>query len=572
MKAPSRLERGAEGLAALAALATALHLWSRLDNPLGLRIHTALSTTAWRAAEALERLPGFEEVSDTLVFVRGTVIAAIVVGLLRFGRGGGARALPAQIAALVPLIGLGAIVLYGGGMAPRAWGATLLGALAVGRLRREDPAPVAAAVVAAWGGCIAFLLLHALYVSGPGIQPALVADGGPSEVFQNLLEPLGDARGLRRMIQAAMAPALVLGSGALQRRGVRLVPRLRDGPSGWLVPAAHAALIAGLTAVPVQLLAVWHCPPIEDDGVVSLVDERSGVFQLHVVDGGRALWAVDREGAATHRFQLPSGTPLPSIDWRVVRRDSWPEEQIPAGDGVWAALVDPELYDSSVLVRLDASSGRPTGPPIVTDGCYVASWAPLDRGRLLLGCEYSPEFLVLGADDGAVLDRFVVPEAGSFEEIVVDGGIAYTVPLWFGARMTQVDLADRRARASNFLGDFNWGADALDGRLFVTRFQEGRVQSVDMGTGAVLDALHVGYGARPVVVRPGGGWVIAAGTYSGTLAAAEIQGDGTFGTVRRLPVGGLVRSLAPSVDGRVLYFAGRCGVRALDLDRWLAAP
>jgi hypothetical protein len=187
----------------------------------------------------------------------------------------------------------------------------------------------------------------------------------------------------------------------------------------------------------------------------------------------------------------------------------------------------------------------------------------------LLGCEYTPEFLVLDAETGAIQDRFVVPEAGSFEEIVLSGDVAYAVPLWFGASLTRVDLQDHRALGSTFPGDFNWGATQLDGTLLVTRFQEGRVQSVDMESGAVLDAVHVGYGTRPVVVRPGTRWVIAAGTYSGTLAAAELADDGTFADPVRLPVGGLVRSLAPSPDGRFLYFAGRCGVRSLDLAAWL---
>ena len=70
-------------------------------------------------------------------------------------------------------------------------------------------------------------------------------------------------------------------------------------------------------------------------------------------------------------------------------------------------------------------------------------------------------------------------------------------------------------------------------------------------------------------VRPGGGGVMAAATYSGRLTAVRVDDQGRFGESRSLPVGGLVRSLAASQDGSTLYFAGRCGVRALDLDAWL---
>ncbi len=569
MTRAARAERGAEAALALVALATALHLWSRFDNPVGLRVQTLLSTTAWRAAEGLERLPGFEDVSDLLVLVRGTLLAVVVIALLRPGRRGGVRAWAGHAAAIVPLFGLGAVVLYGGGMAPIAWGATLVGALLVGRHPAEGPPPFAVVAAGAWAGCVAFLLLHALYVSGPGIQPALVADGGIGAWFQSVLEPLTGAPFLRRLVQATLAAALVLLSGALHRRGVPILPRLRRGPAGWLAPVAHAALLAGVTALPVQVLWSWKCPAA--DPAVTEIDARAGSFQLHVVDEGRALWSVDREAAVTRRWALPEGTPLPDVDWRTIRYEAWPEEQIPSRGAVWGALVDPELHDSSVLVRLDAATGRPLGDPVVTDGCYVASWASLPDGRLLLGCEYTPEFIVLRAADGTILDRFEVPEAGSFEEVVVQGDVAYTVPLWFGARLTRVDLSERRALGSSLLGDFNWGAEAADGRLFVTRFHEGRLLSVDMATGAVLDAVRVGYGARPVVVRPGGRWVIAAGTYSGALAAAEVRPDGTFGDVRRRLVGGLVRSLAPAADGRSLYYAGRCGVQALDLDAWLGA-
>lgn len=566
--ASSRATRAVETVLGFLGLATALHLWGGVPNALGLRVQTAFSTTAWRAAEALERLPGFEEVSDVLVLVRGTLLAVVVGAMLWVGRTGGLRAVPGHVTAAVPLLGLLAVVVYGAGLAPTAFLATVALSAFLGRRTEPGPAP-RFSLGAAWVGCVAFLLLHALYVSGPGIQPALVADGGIGGWVSRLVEPLTGSTWLKLLAQGVAVASSLAVSVLLQRRGIPLVPRWVAGPAGWLPPVAQAAVIAIACGAPVQVLSVWKCPTPAYAGPTRVIDARPGSFQLHVVDGGAALWSVDREAAVTRRWALPTGRPLPDIDWRSVRPDAWPEEQIPAPGAVWSALVDPEIYDASVLVRVDDHTGQPTGQPVVTDGCYVASSAMLPTGELLLGCEYTPEFLVLDAETGAIHDRFVVPEAGSFEEIVLSGDVAYAVPLWFGASLTRVDLQDHRALGSTFLGDFNWGATQLDGTLLVTRFQEGRVQSVDMESGAVLDAVHVGYGTRPVVVRPGTRWVIAAGTYSGTLAAAELADDGTFADPVRLPVGGLVRSLAPSPDGRFLYFAGRCGVRSLDLAAWL---
>lgn len=577
MRSSQRVMRLCEGLAAVGLIATIAHLWGGLANPIGLRIQTALSTTAWGAAELLERLPFFEDVSDGLVLLRGSLAAALIAVPLFLRARGRTFGLLAHILAPLPLAGLGAMIIYGGGMSPAAWTATLAAAVLIAPATRP---PIdrprhsrAASAAAVWLGLVGFFMLHALYVSGPGIQPALVADGGVGAWFGAALDPLSGSPWLLRGLQAGVFVLSVGASVVAQRRGFPLVPRLAAGPAGWLIPALHAALLAGAAAGPVQLLSVWKCPPPEHAGPVRVIDDRPGSFQLHVVDEGRALWSVDREGASTRRWTLPEGVPMPSIDWLALRPEAWPEEQMPTAGGiVWSALVDPHLHGSSVLIGVDAARGTRRAGPVVTDGCYVASWAPLPGGEaLLLGCEYSPEFLVFRTADGAVIDRFTVPSAGSFEEIVLsaDGATAYTVPLWFGAQLTAIDVEARRAESSLFLGDFNWGATSIGDILFVTRFQEGRLQSVDMARGSVLDAVHVGYGARPTTVRPGGGWVMAAATYSGRLTAVRVDDQGRFGESRSLPVGGLVRSLAASQDGSTLYFAGRCGVRALDLDAWL---
>ncbi len=574
----------------LTLLALVLHLWTPLANPPGLWVRTGLSMLGWWAAERMDHVPLLGSLSDGMVLAEALILSAIVLlpmlavrpidddsGRLARGYRIGYLVV-AGVAVLPALLGLLALIAFGGGLAGGLTALLVLGlaikypwttwppdppALRAGERPPLLPDGRIAYALGVLGGTIAFLYLHVVFVSGPGIQPLPVSERLP-DALSPVLQALPDGPVSRTTARIVFAAGALVLSVVLQRKGVPLLPRLRTGPVGWVAPLGHMALVLLLCAAPVQLLDVWRCPDLDEP--VRQLAQEPGTFQLAVVDDGRQLWANLREQRRTLRFSLPDGAPLPPIEWEAVQRDSWPEELIPLPTGeVWVGLVAPAAGDQTLMATVSASSGAQRGAPFIVPRCYVSSWTWLPgRNRLLVGCEYSPELLVIEPASRQVEERWRVPGLGSVEEIVHVPvvGLVYAVPLWFGPWLTGIDPEEGRAVRSAWVGDFNWGAARAGRHLYLSRFHEGRILKVDARGPSVVDRFEAPWSARPVALAERG-WLLTAGTYSGRLDAIDI---GPEGGRRRLRVGGLVRSLAAAGD--TLYYGGRCGIHAVDLDAW----
>jgi hypothetical protein len=583
----------AEVALGLTLAALLLHLWTPLANPLGLWARTGLSMLGWWAAERMDHVPLLGSLGDGAVLLEGLILSAIVVLPALALRppdetGRAARGLRigyfvlAGVAVLPVLLGLLSLIAFGGGLAGDVTTLLVLGLATLYPWSTWPPDPPAlrpgerppllpkgkiAFAVGVPVGAIAFLYLHVIYVSGPGIQPLPISEGLPA-ALSPLLQALPDGPVVRTALRVLFAAGALIGSVLLQRRGVPLLPRLRTGPVGWVAPLGHVALLLLLCAAPSQLLDVWRCPDLEADGPVRLLVDEPGTFQLAVVDDGRQLWTNLREQRRTLRIDLPGGGELPPIDWEQVQRDSWPEELIPLPNGqVWVGLVAPAAGDQTLMAVVDAASGRRSGSPFIVPRCYVASWTWLPRGRLLVGCEYAPEFLVIDPATRDVEERWRVPGLGSVEELVHDPqtGLVYAVPLWFGPWLSGIDPAEGRAVRSRWVGDFNWGATlhSEGGTVWLTRFHEGRILEVDLEELSISRRFGAPWSAR-AILQVQDRWLITAGTYSGRIEAVDLEAELSR---RKLRVGGLVRSLA--ADGERLYYGGRCGIHAVDLDGWL---
>ena len=582
----------------LTLAALILHLWTPLANPPGLWARTGLSMLGWWAAERMDHVPLLGSLSDGAVLLEALILSALVVlpaMLLRpidDESGRLARSVRvgylvlAGVAVLPALLGLLALIAFGGGLAGGVTTLLVLGLATLypwstwppdpPALRAGERAPLLPEGRLAFAlgvplGAIAFLYLHVIYVSGPGIQPLPVSEVLP-DALSPLLQALPDGLLARTVLRVLFAAGALIGSVVLQRLGVPLLPRLRTGPVGWVAPLAQVALVVLFCAAPVQLLDVWRCPDLEPDGPVRLLAGDSGTFQLAVVDDGQQLWVNLREQRRTLRFSLPGGAELPPVQWEGVQRDSWPEELIPLPGGeVWVGLVAPAAGDQTLMAIVDAASGGTLGAPFIVPRCYVASWTWLTaRERLLVGCEYTPEFLVIDRARREVEERWRVPGLGSVEEIVHDPatGLVYAVPLWFGPWLSGIDPEQGRAVRSRWVGDFNWGAAVHPegGRVWLTRFFEGRILEVDLRDLSIIRRYRAPWSARPILqVRDR--WLVTAGTYSGRIEAVDTRGEPGR---RALRVGGLVRSLAS--DGQSLYYGGRCGIHAVDLDGWGLSP
>jgi hypothetical protein len=541
--------------AVLVVLALALALGLPLPG-LGAAV-TGLSLALWGAASALEHVPVLGATGDARILLDAALLAALFSVPTKPGR---AR-LVGHVGAVPALLGLAGLLLFGLGLG--GWLAVVAvgGAVLLPHPERGPSADRRVLAGALFAGWAALFALHALYVSGPGIQPAPVADRGFWGAVQDGLSALPGGAWVEPVASAFGVAAAVGASKALRGAGVPLRPRAVGGPAQWVVAFAHLAGVVGLAASGPWLARVWRCPDAQD--LVRVLDPRPGVFQLAVV--GDQLWANDREERETRRYALPGGAALPPVRWEDAVPDAWPEELIPLADGgAWVALVVGE-DDGSLVVPLDAD-GAP-GPRFPLPGCFVASSARLSGGDVLLGCEYAPDFLRLDPRSGEVKERFAVPGLGSAEAVEVIADRAYAVGLWDAPWLVEIDPTTHRAVRSRFAGDFNWDLAWSPGSdlLAVPRFLQRTIDLYDRATLAPRGHLPGEFGARPIVFDGERQAFYVAGTFSGRLRAAALDGR-----TRALRVGGLVRSLA--LRGDTLYLGGRCGVQAVDVAAWGGAP
>jgi hypothetical protein len=583
--------------AALLLLASAAaHTWGPFPHDLGLHISTLLSRAIWGGAALLEFVPMVRDWEEPGAVVSGLTLAAFSLApsihTLRDRRDHGDPEFLAPLpwplpwlvhAAAVPAVpGLIALIAWGAGQAPAA---TLLSVLLLMALSaalprsREASGPLSppaalprgrwrlAVAVALGGACT--VALHGLYVSGPGIQPLLVRDAGFAPIaaaaLGGLPPDLRDGPALP-LLGTTLGFAL---AALLVTRGTPLLPRLCHGPAAWCPPLLVLAVASAGAGLPAWAEGVWTCPGPESP--VQWITRDPGIFQLDL-SRDYQLWATVRDERRTRRFDLRSGAESPTIDWGQLADGAWPEEQFIGADVVWTALVGSTPQDGSLLWPLSALDGTAVGVPIPLPGCFVASevWLP-ELGRWLLGCEYGAQAVLLPPLPASrvIPERIELDDHGSIEEIVRDPehGLCYSVPLWGGDELLEIDPGEVRVRRRAVVGDFQWGL-AIEPRrrqLWVPRFQEGRLVEWDLDRLRPVRAVEVGWGIRPTVVVPESGWVLTAGTYSGRLWAVDLDGGRE---TRSLPVGGMVRDIVWDPDGRRLFFAGRCGLGWVDASEW----
>lgn len=556
---PRRASEWTDRLVYTVAVLTVLDVLLGMPNAVGARVRSALSQTLFALAASLEHIPLLSEGSDV-----GAVLSALALGALLLAPGllllrSSPRSRPGAV-----LLHLGAIPASLGLLAGLGWaaGLTPMGAslllLAAALGSPAVPERPSRSWVGAAGllGLLGVTFAHAVYVSGPGMQPTLLGDAGPVAALGPLLASLPNGPAFRTVCQVTVGLLAVAGLARLHLAHHSLVPRFSDGPAGWLAPLAGLLGLTLLLSLPVQTLDVLRCPPLPSH--MTLVDGRSGTFQMAFTQD--RLWAADRQGGRVRGFELPGGAALPTS----ALRGGWPEEITSTPQGLWLAQV-PGGSDGSVFAQLDPTTGAAMSR-VPVPGCFVAStlWMPAQKS-LLLGCEYGGKLIWFRPATGQQPIAQNVPGLGSVESLVHTRWGVIAAPLWHGDQLVRLHPETLALLDSRFVGDFGWGLDA-DGELVALgRFQEGRVDLFDSEF-ARLGSVKVGFGVRDVVLwtaDDGTSWVIALASGAGRVTAAPTAG----GPAVRVQIGGGARDLA--LRDSSLYVGGRCGIVSMDLERWL---
>jgi len=404
-------------------------------------------------------------------------------------------------------------------------------------------------------------------------RPRLVAAIGLGATLAGLgaFGSMLDADPVRQLLAA-----LPLGAGAgacgaaLASRDVPTIGLLTTDPLTSLGRLAAPLLAAALVCVWTVSTGFGGCDAVRADPRLRVLSPEPGAFAVQPSEDG--VLVAFRDRGLVRRFDRDDDQPAWTLDllnldlpsWEGVpapKRRAFPEELglDPAGRfHVWVEV--PEPAATRLLVLLDPDPTWWEQP----DACFVSSWTwDPEGGEALAGCEW--DGVLLRYRPGEPLHRTVLADRAELEEALLDpaSGDLLTVGLWSTPWLRRVDLADGRTTDRRLVGGFNWGLALESRRLHLPRFHSGRLLTLDADTLAPLHSQRAGWGLRPVVAAEDR--VFTASAYDGWLYAVDPTGAEQ---TRRLRLGGLVRDIDLSPDGRTLVAGGMCGVLEVDLARW----
>jgi hypothetical protein len=352
-------------------------------------------------------------------------------------------------------------------------------------------------------------------------------------------------------------------------------PRSSSGPLWAVGLACPSALLH------VAVHGFLPCEAVRADPDLQLLSPLPGTFST-AVSGRRAI-AVQRDQGAVLHLDLDSGLvrasnllDLPAQTYANQRDDggspmAYPEEVGVDPDGHFQLFAEmPGQLPTSLVLRLRGDDGAVLSFAEWPGFCNVSSWAwDADRGRALVGCEWRPEVLDYDPRNLGDVVRRRLHGGGGVEELLPAGpGRWDTLSLWGGPWLRRVELPSGKLLDRQRVGTFTWEMVADDeDRIWVARFHARQLLALRGRDLEPIGARRVAYGVRGLAWDPRHRVVLAASAYAGTLDAVDPGGE-----TRRKRIGGWVRDLDLTADGRTAVFGGLCGVFALDLDRWLGVP
>jgi hypothetical protein len=386
--------------------------------------------------------------------------------------------------------------------------------------------------------------------------------------------PLGAAAGA---VGAALSSRRLPAIGLLTCDPLTSLPRL----------AAPLVAAAGVCVWSVAA-GFGGCDQVRADPLIHPLSTEPGTFALQpfASSTGDGVLAAFRDQGLVRRFVRDEEQPAWTLDllnlelqaWEGVpetKRRAFPEELGLDPDGLIHLWVEvPEPAATRLLLGIDPETGRPSLQAELPEACFVSSWAwDRDTGEAVAGCEWRGALMRYRPDEvrrGGAPRLQRIEGGAELEELRIDPrtGDLLAVGLWSTPWLRRIDAEALHTVDRRFVGGFNWGL-ALDPalrRLYLPRFQSGRLLVLDADTLEPVSSHRAGWGLRPVVRSPRHGRVLVASTYDGWLYAIDPEG---VAPRRRLRLGGWVRDIDLSPGGERLVAGGMCGVLEVDLDGWL---
>jgi hypothetical protein len=356
-------------------------------------------------------------------------------------------------------------------------------------------------------------------------------------------------------------------------------PHIPDPAAGgrFFVTGLFPWALLGLTLLQAGLYVdISNCSSQELPGIRTVLD-LPPAFALAANDAG-ILAISERERRRIQLIDTHTGVTL-----KTIALDFGEPEDIVAlpapGDFIAAVVVNEEAGspmrprqrspagDEMRLLHIDGATLQ--SETLVFPGlCWSSSmlWDE-KRGEILLGCEDRPSIFPYRPADRKMGKPLNGIGFGDGEDLAFDHrrNRILTVPLMHSSRVAALDRDSLREVASAEIGGGNYSIviDAATDRVFVSRFYDGVIRILRAEDLASAGSIRVGFGVRPLKFFPQARILAAASMFHSELLLIDLD---SLEVRERLRLGGRVKGLAASTDGKKLYLSSTCGVLEVEIN------
>lgn len=226
--------------------------------------------------------------------------------------------------------------------------------------------------------------------------------------------------------------------------------------------------------------------------------------------------------------------------------------------------------DNESVYLIDRRTGR-VESQVFVPGCRNAFEVAFAGDYMYVLCEVSHSLHELSAEPPYEQERLLeLPGANSYDLAIDQERMLAYITDWLSPYLLEIDLREMRVARKLWIGWSSFGiAFGPDGLLYIAQPLHGRVRVVDGSAMQIVRSIDAGYGPRDLDFDARRRLLFIVNYFDGTIDAVRLD-DGE--RLARLQVGRLPRGIWVDRNRDRLLIACGCGIRLVELDRWLGPP
>ncbi len=200
------------------------------------------------------------------------------------------------------------------------------------------------------------------------------------------------------------------------------------------------------------------------------------------------------------------------------------------------------------------------------NGCRNAFEIIEDNGDAYVLCEVSHSLVKINTQKKTPVAELKLPGRDAYDMVFDPAKRRIFTTDYWSSDVVVIDIDGFKFEKRIRVGFSTFGIVQSGRKIFVARPLASQVVEIDADSLTVVRGIEVGYGVRDLEVDEKRGLLFAGNYFDGTVDAVDMKGGVRIG---RIFIGQLVRGLGLGAGGRFLYCASGCGVKRIDLDKWL---